>query len=283
MGSKVKPTSTKNAVHLAFCVLGIYSSFLVWGWLQERLTKTPYTVTIDGETSEERFVFITFLNVVQYSFAGLSAAALIGCGLVDSNRKLRNYDLHAAIIPIAVTNSLGSQLGYASLNYISFPLHILAKSCKLVPVMAMGFFVNGTRYSRAEMLSVLAITIGLCVFAMKGSHDDKGTQFFGIALVFANLTLDGWTNASQDKINKEHEPSPHDMMVALNLWSVLLLLPWTFYVIPESITTKSLDAIGVEESFRVGAGWLAADFFRRHPDALIDMLAFCVAGAVGQV
>jgi UDP-galactose transporter B1 len=278
----------KGAAHLAFCVLGIYASFLIWGWLQERLTKTPYKIIgADGkETSEEeKFKFITFLNLVQYSFAGVSAALLITVGLVDTNKKLGS-DLHGAMIPIAITNSLGSQLGYASLNYISFPLHILTKSCKLVPVMAMGFLVNGKRYTAGEIFSVLAITVGLCVFAMKAGGDDKATQLLGIALVFANLSLDGWTNATQDKINKRHQPSPHDMMVALNLWSVLLLLPCAFYVLPESLVGAeglvTLDALGLEEEHRLGAGWLAADFFRRHPDALADMLAFCVAGAIGQ-
>lgn len=168
------PTSfqpQKGAGHLAFCVLGIYASFLIWGWLQERLTKTPYAVTVDGELKEEKFKFITFLNLVQYSFAGASAAVLIASGVVDTNRNVGS-ELHAAMIPIAITNSLGSQLGYASLNYISFPLHILAKSCKLVPVMAMGFLVNGQRYTAGEIGSVLGITIGLCVFAMKVGHAD---------------------------------------------------------------------------------------------------------------
>lgn len=32
---------------------------------------------------------------------------------------------------------------------------------------------------------------------MKGGDNDKGTQLLGIALVFANLSLDGWTNATQ--------------------------------------------------------------------------------------
>ena len=98
------------------------------------------------------------------------------------------------------------------------------------------------------------------------------------------------------------------MMLALNLWSVALLVPCAFYVIPEFVGTvrhclclvcstvfvamtvpfladfqETLEAIGLEEQHRMGAGWQAAEFFRRHPDALVDMLAFCVAGAIGQV
>ena len=47
--------------HFTTCVLGVYASFLAWGWLQERLTTTVYDSAGDG--SGGAFAFITFLNV----------------------------------------------------------------------------------------------------------------------------------------------------------------------------------------------------------------------------
>ena len=49
-----------NQTHFLGCVGGIYASFLLWGWLQERLTKSTYGA------DDERFTFITFLNLTQY-------------------------------------------------------------------------------------------------------------------------------------------------------------------------------------------------------------------------
>ena len=140
------------------------------------------------------------------------ARLAISTGLVESNIGRDNWDVHREIMQVAVTNTLGSLFGYASLGYISFPLHILAKSCKLVPVMAMGFLMNGTRYSPAEVASVACITVGLLVFAVKPGQTDYSTELTGVALVFTNLSLDGVTNALQDRVNKLHKPAPHDMM-----------------------------------------------------------------------
>ena len=134
-----------SQTHFLGCVGGIYASFLLWGWLQERLTKSTYGA------DDERFTFITFLNLVQYSFACVVARSAIASGLATQSASASGWDLHAPFTRIAVTNSLGSLMGYASLNYISFPLHILAKSCKLIPVMAMGFIINGKRYSALEV------------------------------------------------------------------------------------------------------------------------------------
>jgi solute carrier family 35 (UDP-galactose transporter), member B1 len=177
-----------SQTHFLGCVGGIYASFLLWGWLQERLTKNEY-----GEDGE-RFTFISFLNLVQYSFACFAAQFAIWTGLANKTANVSGWALHAPFTRIAATNTLGSLMGYASLNYISFPLHILAKSCKLVPVMAMGFMMNGKRYSSTEIASVFAITAGLCVFAGakpasgKGGHDEAPTsELFGIFLVFCNL------------------------------------------------------------------------------------------------
>jgi UDP-galactose transporter B1 len=265
-----------SQTHFLGCVGGIYASFLLWGWLQERLTKIEY-----GENGE-RFTFITFLNLVQYSFACAVARFAIWTGLAKTSANASGWELHAPFMRTATTNTLGSLMGYASLNYISFPLHILAKSCKLVPVMVMGFLINGKRYSTVEVIAVICITAGLCVFAGskpssgKGGHDEaQNSELFGIFLVFCNLGLDGFTNAMQDRMNQSLRPTPHEFMYFLNFWSVLLLLPCTFFCLPPAAAQSW--GLPVE-----GSGWEAIGFLQRQPEAMWDMLLFCAAGAVGQ-
>ena len=45
----------RRGVRLAFCVTGIYTCFLTWGILQERLTSTIYTGSRSGKTICRRF------------------------------------------------------------------------------------------------------------------------------------------------------------------------------------------------------------------------------------
>lgn len=84
-----------------------------------------------------------------------------------------------------------------SLSYISYPLLLLAKSCKLVPVMLVGVVLLGRRHTRAEYLAVGLITAGVALFSLKpgafkeealgeeGGGDDAGgkNNAIGLALV----------------------------------------------------------------------------------------------------
>jgi solute carrier family 35 (UDP-galactose transporter), member B1 len=95
---------------------------------------------------------------------------------------------------------------------------LLAKSCKLLPVMLMGFLISGKRYTCSEFLSVGLITAGVTLFSFKPTNavaqlDTKEvkswgpslTELVGLALVLVNLVLDGFTNAQQDLINKKNK------------------------------------------------------------------------------
>ena len=93
-------------------------------------------------------------------------------------------------------------------------LQVLAKSCKMVPVMLMGTLVGGKRYSVLEYACALLIGVGVSLFAARNSG--KVTQKLaapdarlGYALCLANLLLDGYTNAAQVRLQKGVEgPQP---------------------------------------------------------------------------
>jgi hypothetical protein len=85
---------------------------------------------------------------------------------------------------------------YFALRYINFPMMLLAKSCKLVPVMFMGWAINGETYSKGELIAVSFISLGVndefvvrcvlsvsCVLSsscgqsrLKGLHDITATR-----------------------------------------------------------------------------------------------------------
>ncbi|KAG5192346.1 UDP-Glc/Gal endoplasmic reticulum nucleotide sugar transporter [Tribonema minus] len=253
---------------LTFAVSGIYGSFLYWGYLQERITSVKYEAA-DGSIGKWDYPF--FLNLLM-----TVAAFITGFAMVKAMSQPTRPPLSHFWKP-ALSNTLASPFGYASLAYINYPLLLLAKSCKLVPVMVMGFLVSGKRYTRAEYLSVGLITAGVALFSYKpggGGHGkhaevERGAlmEALGLGLVLVNLMLDGFTNAQQDLINKTH-PSFY-MMYRVNEAAVgfhLLLL---------------LGGVGV-----LGANselLLAVKFCAQFPAVLPDLLAFSLCAATGQV
>ncbi|KAH3700672.1 hypothetical protein DPMN_075649 [Dreissena polymorpha] len=77
-----------------------------------------------------------------------------------------------------------------------------------------------------------------------------------------SLTLDGLTGASQDRMTAEHKTGAYQMMLHINLWSVLWL------------------AVGLLMS---GEGLLFLGFVQRFPEVLTKMVIFGIASAIGQV
>ncbi|KAG2501790.1 hypothetical protein HYH03_000290 [Edaphochlamys debaryana] len=168
-----------------------------------------------------------------------------------------------------ITNSVGPACGMYALKNITYSAQVLAKSCKMVPVMIMGVLLHGKRYTGVEYLCMSLIGLGVAAFAQKGSSKvtsklaDPNAPL-GYALCAINLAFDGYTNAAQDHINEKHRRnSSIHMMCWMNFWTALYYAIYMFI-----LSRTGMDLIS---------------FCTRHPDATVDILLFCLCGAVGQL
>ncbi|KAI0024787.1 UAA transporter [Xylariomycetidae sp. FL0641] len=277
-----------GVMQLVIAVAGIYGSFLTWAYLQEKLTTTPH----DGEV----FRFPVFLNTIQSLFAALTGGLYLWAStpagapvppVIPSRRIL------GPLLLVALTSSLASPFGYASLAHIDYITFLLAKSCKLLPVMFLHITLFRRRYPLYKYLVVAAVTAGVAVFTLhsgkahkKGSSSQGGggtNSTWGLLLLGINLLFDGLTNSTQDYIFQSFRPySGPQMMCANNLMSTavtaayLVASPW--------LARTGLGAwVGMDTV--AGGGELegALAFMRRHPGVWADVLGFAACGAVGQV
>ena len=81
-------------------------------------------------------------------------------------------------------------------------LQVLAKSCKMVPVMIMGTLIGGKFYSSLEYFCAGLIAAGISLFAQQSSKQvvrklEAPNAPLGYTFCFLNLVLDGYTNAKQ--------------------------------------------------------------------------------------
>jgi len=136
------------------------------------------------------------------------------------------------------------KLGYASLLYIPFPLQVLLKSSKTIPVMFGEYAVANNKPSAQKLWGVLVLTCGIVVFmffkpsAKKGSASafdlsDPSSQW-GMLLVAGALVCDGVYGPYQSKIKGQYDPTktllrPWHLMFNVNLWQGILTLPFAVY------------------------------------------------------
>ncbi|KAK4074853.1 uncharacterized protein Triagg1_5002 [Trichoderma aggressivum f. europaeum] len=276
-------------VQLVIAVAGIYASFLTWAFLQEKLTTKAY----GPADAPEVWHFPVFLNTIQSLFAAavgfvyLLASTPKGAAvppIFPSRRILGPLAL------VAVTNSLASPFGYASLAHIDYITFLLAKSCKLLPVMFLHITIFRKRYPIYKYLVVAAVTLGVAVFTLhsgrkhkKSTRSEEANVSWGLLLLGINLLFDGLTNSTQDYIFQTFRPfSGPQMMCANNIMSTVVT---SLYLLgsPALVSTGLGEWLGMDVAGSAGELNAAVEFMTKYPAVWKDVLGFAACGALGQV
>lgn len=258
---------------------------LTWGVLQERITTTNYGT----ESKREVFKYPIVMNTVQSIFA-----ALVGYVYVLLTRKsasdLPLFPSKKILWPlslVSVTSAMASPFGYASLQHVDYITFILAKSCKLLPVMFLHITLYRKRYPFYKYAVVALVTSGVAIFTLHQSGSGKkkgadGNSLYGLMLLGINLLFDGLTNSTQDDIYAKFRPyTGQQMMCALNMMATILtsgFLLLSPYLVQSGIGTY----VGMDPK-SAGELYEALSFIQRHPTVGWDILGFAACGAMGQV
>jgi UDP-galactose transporter B1 len=192
------------------------------------------------------------------------------------------------LLLVAFTSALAAPFGYASLAHIDYITFILAKSCKLLPVMFLHITIFRKRYPLYKYLVVAAVTAGVAVFTLHSGKKHKvrastGQTQWGLVLLGINLLFDGLTNSTQDYIFQTFKDyKGPQMMCANNLLGTILTAGY-LVLSPWLVHTGAGEWLGMDISGSAGELTSALAFLGRHPGVWADVLGFAACGAVGQV
>ena len=221
-------------------------SFLAYGLLLEHATSSGRQI------HELSFLFVTSLL---YSLTAR-------CGRYVRNERPSTVPPHEFAL-LGLTSMGSTYCSVASLRYVIYPIQILAKSCKPVPVMLFGAAL-GKRYPLRKYLSVCLIVSGVALFMAGGSGASKpdspgGAGLTGVALLFMSLCFDGGTGAYEDKLMAVEHVGPFDLMY--NIQAGKTILSGVFLIITNQVP----------------------EFVRMVDEMGLLLLALGLTGALGQV
>jgi len=206
-------TPWQQAFWCCFYGAGIVGMLLIYGLLQERIMGEPY-----GDDFFSVSVFLVFCN--------RAVAILFALGMIFIHREsLRNTAPLWKYLAISLSNVAASYCQYEALRYVCFPVQMLGKSFKMMPVMVWGIAISGKRYSLGDWCVAAAVTGGVTEFLLTGSIAAKhqhGTSVHGLILLLLFLILDGFTSTFQEKLFKEHKTSKYNQMLYVNSFSGLV-------------------------------------------------------------
>lgn len=266
---------------LIFSVLGLYALFLSWSLLQERINTKPYGYA-DSQPIFFRAPLVT--NTIQALFASFVGfvyslvAHRKSPFAIFSNPKEHGSTSGATFFKyfavIALTSSLSAPIGYQSLKHVDYLAYLLAKSCKLLPVMLVHFVLYRTKFPPHKYMVAAMVTAGVTMFTLGHSGSKKeslndGNTLLGMSQLVASMLLDGLTNSTQDQLfklrSKTTKVTGASLMCILNL----MVFALTFsYMVAFKFDSELVYTY---------------NFIKSYPRALVDILSFAVFGAVGQV
>lgn len=239
-------------------------SFLFWGVLQEKIMTQEYVHMEGDKEVRVHFRESQFLVFVNRMLAFIIAGIYLWCHRKQGTTKRQAAPLYKFSIS-SIANVLSAWFQYEALKFVNFPTQVLAKSCKIIPVMIMGKIVSRNKYQFYEYIVAGLISVGMVLF-MTGSVDpSKGsavTTLTGVFLLCMYMTSDSFNSNWQEKLFKSYSMESVEMMFGVNMFSCLFTASSLF------VQSGFLDNV---------------EFAIRHPAFLYDCVLLSVCAAVGQL
>ena len=156
----------RRFLKLIFSFFGLQISYLLWGLLQERIMTRTY-----GTEKFKNSQFLVFANRLLAAIVAYSSLKLFypNQSLASPRPPLYQYGL------VSYANCMSTWFQYESLLYISFPVQVVAKSIKTIPVMIVGKLVSGKTYPLRQYLLMLLMAIGIALF-LSGYQESQAVK-----------------------------------------------------------------------------------------------------------
>ena len=194
---------------------GIYAAFMYYGLLME-------DVFAYRSESGEAFAAVWFLQVLE----ALANVVIGGIGM-KATGATPNLPLKLFAMTGASQVSAKALTTLALAKGVSFPVLMLAKSAKMVPVMIGSLLLGGATYSLREYLQVAMIIGGTCMVSMaKKKKKGAGGSAMGLVCIMGSLVCDGLTGGIQKRLKNEArsrgaDAKPYDFMFHTNFYMML--------------------------------------------------------------
>lgn len=241
--------------------VGIFVCYFYFGIIQEKITRGKYGDELQEDgTRGERFTYALALVGVQCICNWLFAKAILIVKPQNNDTTPKVYYASSSF-----TYLLAMISSNMALRWVAYPMQVVAKSAKPIPVMLLGVVFGRKSYTLQKYMFVLLIVIGVVLFMFKEdktSNSPLEKEGLGQLLLIMSLIMDGLIGAIQERMRQHSSPSAQHMMVAMNGWSTLFVIPALL------ITGEAIEFVA---------------FATKYPQMLGHLATLAVAGALGQL
>jgi adenosine 3'-phospho 5'-phosphosulfate transporter B2 len=203
----------------------LQACFVTYGILKENL------VTQDHISSQVLILSTRLVSVVCAAVAVLLTRGRISFGGASL----------FAFGAFGFSNEVSTWAGYEMLKYVSFPVQVMSKSCKLLPSMIMGKILNKSRYEWSQYAQAIGAMVCVAIMNLTDEKDHekggaKGTigedemnklmkSCIGVILLVIFFVSDSFTSQWQTALYRQYpQISQAEMMLGGNLVGVVITM-----------------------------------------------------------
>nr|BAH29743.1 solute carrier family 35 member B1 [Dicyema japonicum] len=239
-----------------FYFTGIFFSYLIYGYFQEKITKTVY-ISNNARVKFEFPISLVFcLCLSSFLTSLLSNFVIFGKFVVKSEIPIYYF------VSCALTYVCAMISSNASLKYVSYPAQVLAKSVKPISVLFIGVLIGRKRYSIHKYIAVFILVLGIVLFFYKPDDSKTNSDSWPIFLLTVSLLFDGFTGGIQDRIKSFYKLEPLVLMLNMNFWSSIALFLVILYT---------------------GEVWRFLEFLKLNPRVILQICGAAVTSSIGQL
>jgi UDP-galactose transporter B1 len=199
-----------QALKLCFGAAGVYACYLTYGHIQEDIYR------FEGPDGG-KFTSVWLLQVLECAcnvVVGTVGRQVCG-GHRPSRAAMRGFFQSGASQVFAkVLTSLSLAAG------LSFPVCVLTKSAKIVPVMLGQLVLGGSKYTAQDYVFAGAVVVGTTLLSLGKKSTQEFTTPLGLVCIVLSLVADGFTAGLQKRLKKETEskpPTTYDFLLFTNV------------------------------------------------------------------
>ena len=175
-----------------------------------------YATSGSHQLHELSFIFVT---TSIYTITAYVARWLFG----EKPTEISKYRM----LFLSLTSIASTFTSVRSLRYVIYPVQVLFKSCKPVPVLIFGTIL-GKKYPIKKYVNVIVITSGVALFMAGGNSASKSgsaldnSTYLGALMLSISLCFDGATGAYEDKLMSRDNVGPFDLMYNIQLGKAVI-------------------------------------------------------------
>jgi UDP-galactose transporter B1 len=252
-------------VKFLIAVGGIYTSYIYFGLITERLFREDYSGLNREKGTYQKFTF-GFATSLFQNFLSFIIAALVN--RIYYKKSKSSMDLKSEL-KIASFSFVSVFLASQALAYVSFPIQAIMKSSKIISILIVSLVLGSKqKFAKSQYLCGFLITAGIVLFNVSdnkgGKHGsgDSSTSIIGIIALVVSLFCDGLLGVTQNEVKEKCKPSPWDSMESLNKWGGIICL---------FVALVSGQFLGFIE------------FVKAHPAVITDLVLLALLGTLGQI